>query len=186
MTRGILVRWTITILVTGMLLCPLWSKNEVRFQILPQKQDLAPGSELVLTLRATMAPTWHLYSLTPYPEDVVAAPQPTTIQLREHPFFEPGGEVRQPQPKLDYDENFDIETSYFDGMVDFEVPVRVASTASKGEHEVVLKVRFMACNDRVCLPPQNVEFNTLLVVSVRPRLRARKEPQARDPSRPVE
>ena len=168
MTRGILGHWTVTILVMGTLLSPLWSQNEVRFQILPHEQDLAPGSDLVLTLRATMAPTWHLYSLTPYPDDVLAAPQPTTIQLREHPFFEPGGEVRQPQPKLDYDENFDIETSYFDGMVDFEVPVRVARTASAGEHEVVLKVRFMACNDRVCLPPQNVKFHTLLVVSGTP------------------
>ena len=122
MTRGILGHWTATILVMGTLLSPLWSQNEVRFQILPHEQNLAPGSDLVLTLRATMAPTWHLYSLTPYPDNVLAAPQPTTIQLKKHPFFEPGGTVRQPQPKLDYDENFDIETSYFDGMVDFEVP----------------------------------------------------------------
>ena len=152
----------------GTLLGPLWSQNEVHFQILHNEQDLAPGSELVLTLRATMAPTWHLYSLTPYPDDVLAAPQPTTIQLKEHPFFEPGGAVRQPQPKLDHDENFGIETEYFDGMVDFEVPVRVAPTASGGEHEVVLKVRFMACNDRLCLPPQNTEVGTLLVISGTP------------------
>ena len=168
MTRGILGHWTVTILVMGTLLSPLWSQNEVRFQILPHEQNLAPGSDFVLTLRATMAPTWHLYSLTPYPDDVLAAPQPTTIQLKKHPFFEPGGTVRQPQPKLDQDENFGIETEYFDGMVDFEVPVRVVATASGGEHEVVLKVRFMACNDRLCLPPQNREVSTLLVVSETP------------------
>ena len=168
MTRGILGLWTVTILVMGTLLSPLWSQNEVHFQILPHEQNLAPGSDLVLTLRATMAPTWHLYSLTPYPDDVLAAPQPTTIQLKEHPFFEPGGTVRQPQPKLDHDENFGIETEYFDGMVDFEVPVRVVATASGGEHEVVLKVRFMACNDRLCLAPQNKEVSTLLVVSGTP------------------
>ena len=168
MTRGILGLWTVTILVMGTLLSPLWSQNKVHFQILPHEQNLAPGSDLVLTLRATMAPTWHLYSLTPYPDDVLAAPQPTTIQLKKHPFFEPGGTVRQPQPKLDHDENFGIETEYFDGMVDFEVPVRVVATASGGEHEVVLKVRFMACNDRLCLPPQNREVSTLLVVSETP------------------
>ncbi len=168
MRRGILGHWTVTILVLGTLLCPLWGKNEVRFQILPHEQDFAPGSELVLTLRATMAPTWHLYSMTPYPEDVVAAPQPTTIQLKEHPFFEAAAEVRQPPPKLDYDENFGIETQYFDGMVDFEVPIGVVPAASAGEHEVVLKVRFMACNDRLCLAPQNVEISTLLVVSGTP------------------
>ena len=152
----------------GTLLCPLWSKGEVHFQILPHERELAPGSRIVLTLRATMAPTWHLYSLTPYPEDVLAAPQPTTIQLKEHPFFKPDGKVRQPRPKLDQDENFGIETEYFDGIVDFEVPIRVASIASTGKHEVVLKIRFMACNDRLCLPPRNTEAGTLLVVSGTP------------------
>ena len=168
MTRAILRYWTVTILVMGTLLCPLWSKGEVHFQILPHERELAPGSRIVLTLRATMAPTWHLYSLTPYPEDVLAAPQPTTIQLKEHPFFKPDGKVRQPRPKLDQDENFGIETEYFDGIVDFEVPIRVASTASTGKHEVVLKIRFMACNDRLCLPPRNTEPGTLLVVSGTP------------------
>ena len=168
MTRAILRYWTVTILVMGTLLCPLWSKGEVHFQILPHERELAPGSRIVLTLRATMAPTWHLYSLTPYPEDVLAAPQPTTIQLKEHPFFKPDGKVRQPRPKLDQDENFGIETEYFDGIVDFEVPIRVASTASTGKHEVVLKIRFMACNDRLCLPPRNTEAGTLLVVSGTP------------------
>ena len=127
-------------------------------RILPHEQDLAPGSELILTLRATMAPTWHLYSLTPYPDDVLAAPQPTTIQLKEHPFFELAAEVRQPPPKLDYDENFGIETQYFDGIVDFTVSIRAVASASAGEHELVLKVRFMACNDRLCLPPQNMSW----------------------------
>ncbi len=168
MTRAIPRYWTVTILVMGTLLSPLWSKGEVHFQILPHEQQLAPGSQIVLTLRATMAPTWHLYSLTPYPEDVLAAPQPTTIQLKEHPFFKPDGKVRQPRPKLDQDENFGIETEYFDGIVDFEVPIRVASTASTGKHEVVLKIRFMACNDRLCLPPRNTEAGTLLVVSRTP------------------
>ena len=165
MARGILAHWTLTTLVFWTLLCPLWGQNEVHFQILPHEQDLAPGSELILTLRATMAPTWHLYSLTPYPDDVLAAPQPTTIQLKEHPFFELAAEVRQPPPKLDYDENFGIETQYFDGIVDFTVPIRAVASASAGEHELVLKVRFMACNDRLCLPPQNVEISTVLVVS---------------------
>ncbi len=165
MKRAILRCWIGTVLVMGILQGPLWSQNEVRFQILPVEQAVAPGGRLVLTLRATMAPTWHLYSLTPYPDDVLAAPQPTTIQLKDHAFFESDGKVRQPTPKTDHDENFGIETEYFDGIVDFDVPVRVASTASAGEHEVILKIRFMACNDRLCLPPRNIEAATLLTVS---------------------
>ena len=93
MKRAILRCWIGTVLVMGILQGPLWSQNEVRFQILPVEQAVAPGGRLVLTLRATMAPTWHLYSLTPYPDDVLAAPQPTTIQLKDH-----------------------ASTEYFDGM----------------------------------------------------------------------
>ena len=70
--------------------------------------------------------------------------------------------------KTSLDENFGIETEYFDGIADFEVPVRIASGATPGDHELVLQVRFMACNDRLCLPPQDVEIATVLVVSGTP------------------
>lgn len=106
--------------------------------------------------------------MTPYPEDALAAPQPTQIRIKEVPFFEAGGEVLQPPVKTSLDENFGIETEYFDGIADFEVPVRIASGATPGDHELVLQVRFMACNDRLCLPPQDVEIATVLVVSGTP------------------
>ncbi len=153
------------VLCTGTVFNTLRSENEVRFQILSFEDSYAPGDELVLTLRANIAPSWHLYSATPYPEDVLAAPQPTQIQLEESLFLKPNGPIRQPQPKKDFDENFGIETEYFEGIADFEIPIRIAPNALKEEHTIVLKVRFMACNDRLCLPPQNVKVSNVLSVS---------------------
>ena len=157
------------ILCAGIALGPASAQNEVHFQILPLEKILTPGSEFTLTLRATMAPSWHLYSTTPYPEDVLAAPQPTVIQLEESPILEPDGLVRQPRPNTDYDPNFGIETEYFDGIADFEVPVRLIPTALEGKHEAVLKIRFMACNDRLCLPPRTIRTRVILTVSRGPK-----------------
>ena len=166
--QRILKYWMPAILCAGMALGSAAAQNEVRFQILPLEGNFAPGSELVLTLRATMAPSWHLYSTTPYPEDVLAAPQPTQIRLEKSPILEPNGPVRQPRPETDYDPNFEIETEYFEGIVDFEVPARVAPNAPEGEHQALVKIRFMACNDRLCLPPRNVEEGIVLTVSRKP------------------
>ena len=103
-------------LCTGIALGAVSAQNEVHFQILPLEDTLTPGSQFALTLRATMAPSWQLYSTTPYPEDVLAAPQPTVIQVEKSPILEQNGPVIQPRPKTNYDQNFGIETEYFDGV----------------------------------------------------------------------
>lgn len=148
-------RFTAPILaLTFALLCSLGlAQNEVRFQLVSGQTQVEAGTHFTLVLKAEISEGWHLYSMTPYPEGAIA-PQPTTVILTENDFFTLAGAVKQPNPKISFDENFGIDTEYFEGLVDFEIPVLASATAS-GTQNLAVKVRFMACNDRLCLPPQN-------------------------------
>ncbi len=152
----------LSLFTAGVLLMMAWlaaQEEVVHFKIAPLEGPVAAGTVFDLVLRAEVEPGWHLYSMTPYPEDVIG-PQPTTIRLEESPVFRLAGEVRQPQPHVSFDPNFAIDTEYFEGVVDFVIPVAVESGAESGLHPLTTAVRFMACNDRLCLPPQ-VRKNTL-------------------------
>jgi len=129
------------------------AQNEVRFQLVSSQAQVEAGGTFTAVLKAQINPGWHLYSMTPYPEGSIA-PQPTTVTLVESDIFGLTGAVKQPDPKVSFDENFGIDTEYFEGLVDFELPVLVSANAL-GPQNLAVKVRFMACNDRLCLPPQN-------------------------------
>ena len=152
--------WIIVSVVALVVLAALsgigYGDGEVRFRADAGIQPVRPGGQIQIQLRATIAPGWHLYSLTPYPKGVLLAPQPTSISIKKDSGFHLSGDPRQPQPKFSQDENFGIATTYFEGLVDFEVPVQVDQDLPPGLYEVPLEVRFMACNDRLCLPPKTI------------------------------
>ena len=129
------------------------AQNEVRFQLVSSRAQVEAGGTFTAVLKAQITPGWHLYSMTPYPEGSIA-PQPTTVTLVDSDIFDLAGAVKQPDPKVSFDENFGIDTEYFEGLVDFELPILVSADAI-GPQDLAVKVRFMACNDRLCLPPQN-------------------------------
>lgn len=128
----------------------LKAQDEVLFQIVSSEQEVQTGSKVYVTVRGIIAPGWHLYSMDVPP----GGPIPTQITVEESDAFAPGGAASEPTPTPWFDQNFGMETNYFEDEVDFQVPVLVKATAPVGEQELQLKVRFMLCNDSSCLPPQ--------------------------------
>lgn len=126
------------------------AQDEVLFQIISSEQEIQAGSQFTVTLRGVIGPGWHLYSMDVPP----GGPIPTQITVEESDAFAPGGEVTEPTPTPWFDQNFGMQTNYFESEVDFQVPVSVKAAAPVGEQELQLKIRFMLCNDSSCLPPQ--------------------------------
>jgi len=107
-----------------------------------------------------MQPTWHLYSTT----QEAGGPIPTTIKLVESPVFEASGKLQSPPPKKSFDQNFGIETEYYEDVVEFKLPVRVKKDAASGKHELGISIRYMLCSDTMCLPPQTVNLTTPITI----------------------
>ena len=66
--------WVIVFVVVLIVLAALsgigYGDGEIRFRAHAEIQPVSPGDQIQIQLRATIAPGWHLYSLTPYPKEV--------------------------------------------------------------------------------------------------------------------
>lgn len=136
-------------------------QNAVDFELLPSGVGkVEAGGTFTVDLQARVGEGWHLYSME-LPE---GGPIPTTIEVVETEAFASGGEVSEPTPIPWFDQNFNMQTNYFEGVVDFQVPVQVKPSASPGQHSLEVKVRYMVCNDSSCLPPQTKSFQSTVTV----------------------
>lgn len=115
--------------------------------------EATPGGKITIKVTAKVNKGWMVYSTKDYEE----GPVPTKIGFAEGTFVSTTN-LKQPTPKKKYDENFGIETEYYDKDVTFTLTGKVADNAKAGKQKAVVEVTFMACNDRLCLPPETVEL----------------------------
>lgn len=108
-------------------------------------------TEAVLYLKATIEDKWHIYS-----QNVKdGGPVKTTFTFSPSKDFSLIGKTIEPKAIVKYEDTFKMNVSYFEKSVIFQQKVKLnkAATTVKG------KVEFMVCNDRQCLPPEEIEFS---------------------------
>lgn len=111
------------------------------------------GEKVTVTVSADINGEWHIYSMTPMDEGPVA----TSITYPAGGPLRMAGKPKQPKPIVKFDEAFGIDTEFYEKKVDFTLPTAIAADAKLGRQKVVLQVEYMACNDRMCLPPKTVD-----------------------------
>ncbi len=116
----------------------------------------SPGTVSV-RVHASLIPGWHIYSMTQKP----GGPKPLTFALEKAPGFSLGP-VSGPKPENKYDAEFRMNTEVYSGDADFVVPVRWAKPLARGDTELKLIVRYMACSDKLCLPPRKETLGVLI------------------------
>lgn len=108
--------------------------------------------EYTILVKAKIEDGWHLYSQE-LPSD--EGPVPTELTLDTVPGIEFLGGFSEPEAHTDYDPNFMMDLSYFEGEVTFKQKLKVTGDdIDKLEGSVY----YMICNDRMCLPPTLEEF----------------------------
>jgi len=137
-----------------------YAQNEVQLELRVEQAEVGVGDRFDAIVQATIGEGWHLYSMDVPP----GGPIPTTISVVENDIFAGAGSPTQPEPIPWFDQNFGMETNYFEDSVDFTVPVRVKEMAGPGNHELTIQVRYMVCNDNTCLPPQTRSLSSYLSI----------------------
>jgi len=137
-----------------------FAQRKARFTLDAPVQIIHRGERIDAVVRAEIESGWHLYSMEIPP----GGPIPTKITVEESANFAPAGDPRQPTPIPWFDQNFNMETSYFEESVEFSVPVLVKDSAAFGKQDLAVKIRFMLCNDSSCLPPQTKTLKTTLEI----------------------
>lgn len=105
-----------------------------------------------LHLTATIDDNWHLYS-----QDTVEAPVQTTVSFTANPLITFDGKVKEVgKSEKYYDKNLKSTLKYYAKKVDFVQKLKVRSSVATAVNGVI---KFVVCNDRVCLPAKDVPFN---------------------------
>lgn len=105
-------------------------------------------------MKAQLASGWHIYS-TDLGE--IAGPVPTEFFFEDNKDIIITGKIQEPQPKVEFDPNFEETVKYFDKEVIFSQKTEVKkNTLLKGS------VVYMICNDTICLPPTEKTFEIQL------------------------
>jgi len=108
-------------------------------------------TEAILYIKATIEDKWHIYS-----QNIKdGGPVKTTFTFSPSKDFGLVGKTTEPKAVVKYESTFKMNVSYFENSVVFQQKIKLnkATTTVKG------KVEFMVCNDKQCLPPEEVEFS---------------------------
>ena len=121
--------------------------------------SVRPGGKVLVILAATIEPGWHLYSLT----TPKGGPNATTVKFMDNPVV---ARIRvfQPVPIRTFDPAFKLDTETFTKQVRVLLEVTMESAATRGAVELEARVRYQACQDKLCLPPRTKSAKTTLQI----------------------
>ena len=109
-----------------------------------------------LTITATIAKPWHLYSQTT-PD---GGPVPTSFTFKANPLITLDGNVNEAgKLKTYHDKNFGVDVKYFSDKVVFTQNIKLKAALKTNLSGTI---EFMVCNDEKCLPPKTVPFDIKL------------------------
>lgn len=109
------------------------------------------STEAVVYIKATIDDKWHLYS-----QNVKdGGPIKTTFTFPASKEYTLVGKTIEPKAVTRYEDTFKMNVSFFEKSVVFQQKIKLngATATVKG------KVEFMTCDDKQCLPPEEIEFS---------------------------
>lgn len=146
----------------GWLLLLLLQVQPVRWSVTAPaaRSGVQAGGRVEVRLAAAIAPGWHLYSM----KRLEGGPVATTIGLPGGQAFRLAGAVDEPPPLTKFDDSFQMEVEWYEGLAEFTLPVAVAKDAKRGAETMVVNARYQVCDDKQCLPPRTVKVEVPLTV----------------------
>ena len=125
------------------------SPTPVKLEASLAEKALAPGATSEIAVTARLDAGWHIYSLT----QPAGGPIATSVKLDPSKVLELAGDVRQGSFETHRESAFAVDVESFTGKAEFWIPVRVLATAKPGKYTCSVRVRFQACDGKMCLPP---------------------------------
>lgn len=112
--------------------------------------------EYTLVIDAALSPAWHIYSIN----TAANGPVPTNISFKKNPLVSFDGTVKENgKLKTDHDAVFGVDVKYYADKVEFTQNIKLKSSVKTN---ITGTIKYMVCNDKMCLPPKTVPFNIQL------------------------
>jgi hypothetical protein len=113
------------------------------------------AKEAVVFIKATIQDSWHIYSQ--HLGD--GGPIKTSVTFLPSKEFILAGATIEPKPISKYETVFKMNVSYFEKSVIFQQHIKLIA-----DKPIIIKgkLEYMTCNDKKCLPPEDVDFSITL------------------------
>ena len=132
----------------------------VRWSAAAPSASVAPGGTVKIQVTAKVQAGWKLYAIEQPPD----GPEPLTFDVaKDSGFSLLPKQLVAPKPKIQSDENFGLQTRYYENDVVFTVPVSLAASAAGAQ--VPLEVTFQACGQNICLRPYTQKLLVPITIS---------------------
>ncbi len=125
----------------------------MQWSLSPLPAAVEKNKKFDATINAVIEDGWKVYSLTQAPGGPVAL----VISVPADQKFRTAGPPAGPLPHRSFDPNFNFDTEYYESKASFAVPVRLAADAT-GAVKLRIALTYQTCNQRLCLPPTDVEL----------------------------
>lgn len=123
-------------------------------------QAVRPGERFAVRLHAEVAEGWYMYALKS------PAGQPLSVSLDSLPAgIDTTGTLRQSDPTRKYDPNFEADAFFYDDTAEVRTGLQVDEEMTPGTYTVSGSVRYMVCNDEMCMPPTTTPVSVTVDVA---------------------
>jgi len=134
--------------------------DPVAFTVTDAPDKVQTGESFEITVEARIDGKWHLYSVDNDPD---AGPFPTQFSTTTE-TVELAGKIKESEPVIEYDPNFDVELGWHTKEATFTIPLSFSKEAS-GSSDIALEVLYQVCDDKVCLPPKTETISKNITVA---------------------
>ncbi|SHF40398.1 Thiol:disulfide interchange protein DsbD [Fodinibius roseus] len=134
--------------------------DPVTYTVAEAPREAEAGAVIEVTVHASIEGQWHLYSIANDPD---AGPYPTQFSSA-NPQMSVAGEVRESEPSIEMDPNFNAELGWHTGEATFTIPVAFKPD-TEGSSMIDLEVLYQVCDDRSCLPPKTKSITQPITIS---------------------
>jgi thiol:disulfide interchange protein DsbD len=137
----------------GCLLCfgPAFAQTNVLNVVTPETIKAKAGSTLSAKVTLQLREGFHVNSNTPSEEYLIP------LKLTWNAGALSASEVKYPKAQMEKMPFAEKPLSVFTGDFDIVTSFSVSPTAAAGPTAITGKLRYQACNDRMCLPPKNLD-----------------------------
>ena len=136
----------IIVLVTNLIIAQPGA-DIVSVRLLKNNFKVAPGTDLKLTLSASVKESWHINSHQPNDEYLI----PSQISSGNKSF--PLSNIIFPVPEERTLSFSDKPVSVFENDFKVELTIKIDKATANGKYKIPIEFNYQACNDQTCLPP---------------------------------
>lgn len=158
-----MLRMSLLLLLCVLVAAPVQRPADVvKWSAAPLATTITRGGVVKITVTADVQPGWKLYAI----EQPANGPRPLSFDVPKNLAFDiERKHIATPAAKVQKDDNFDLETRYYEKQATFIVPVTVRRTAPAGRHTLPLEVTFQACGQSICLRPYTQKLELELSIA---------------------